>query len=63
MKNKISLQELKVKSFITDGEDFDKRTIKGGSSWIFCRDEPLDQDPCDPDEHNSFCTDCGCGEG
>lgn len=58
MKKKVNLDVLKVKSFVTTAEKFDPNTIKGGSWIINCGPKPDNKDVCD--EHNSFCTGCGC---
>ena len=50
MKNKLNLDELKVKSFVTGEEGLLKATVKGGGAWSY---------PCPYHTEEKFCGDTG----
>ncbi|MEL7145435.1 MAG: pinensin family lanthipeptide [Bacteroidota bacterium] len=50
-KNKLSLKDLKIQSFVTQEKPLDKKTIKGGGThYSFCSFEPCDCDDTYPFE-------------
>ena len=60
---KLKLNDLKVKSFVTSGDELNVKTVKGGAFTIY------PQQGCDSDNHSDCCpitSDCpnntnGCG--